>query len=321
MTFDRNAFEQQQKESVTLDESEAKSEVKLFENNNDFHKYSSEGIHSFRIAPAHEPDKHPFAQPVQRVSLPSEYEGKEQRKKVFISLTHGNPEFKDIVVEYVRAVYNKIYDEYQDKDEAKKKLAPVNGFRTADKKWIAGIKPDRYPNWMVYAWDKDKKLARLELYNKIVQGMKTQSIDPANPSVTPSPAITFGDINNGRILSIVVKKVRTDNGEKTERSVLKGDSPRRLSDERMEELFNVKPLADIYSNVYNRDMFLTAKVGLEYFDNKYEYGIFNDPDFLKVVEEIEACYPLEAPTEATEQTDSSDDSIGNTEQETDDLPF
>ena len=325
MSFNREQFTQDSDESLSLEQASERSQVSLSDINSEFHSYAEVGIHRYRVAPSHDPKNHPFAQPVSRVRLPFFIDGKEVNKFVFISKVHGNPDYNDIVVEYVKYASDVLKERYKDEKVRKNVMIPITGGKI-DGKWRSGIKPDKKSNWIVWAWGIDTKfLGRLELYSSLVSSMKKASVDVTSDDLTPKPEITFAHIDKGEMLAIVVNEVTEESKKKKTRDVQRGGKAMPLSDERMEELMEVKPLHELYENIYDREMFLHVKKGLENFDKKHQFNFFEDDAFKEIVSKIEACYPI------TDDSESEDEQTGSLAQndneetlsatEIDELPF
>src|SRR5690606_5850023 len=70
--------------------------------------------------------------------------------------------------------------------------------------------------------------------------------------------------------------------------------PTPLTDEELENFSKLKPLSDIYVNVYKRSDFLLALEGLKRFDEEADdYNIFSYEAWQDKVEELSALYPEE----------------------------
>jgi hypothetical protein len=97
--------------------------------------------------------------------------------------------------------------------------------------------------------------------------------------------------------------------------------PTPLTDEDIENLLKQESLEKMYINSYRKKDFQYALDGLKYIDKENGYGVFENTEFLEVVEEISNYYPeeseevddVEENTEST--TTSGDDLVGLTRDE------
>jgi len=75
-----------------------------------------------------------------------------------------------------------------------------------------------------------------------------------------------------------------------------------LSDEELQELQKLDSLESMFKDSYKRSDYTKALKGLEIFDNKNGFGIFEHDDFLDICEEIDKYYP-ENEEEVKSETD------------------
>lgn len=263
-----------------------------------------EGINAHRICPPHDSND-PSFQPKVTTWLPREVdemkEDKPTGKKiianrpVFNSRVHGETE-KDIVEEYINFVYKLVADSIQDKDERASKMSPINGWRdNKTKKWNPGI---RFSTAFVFYSFESGKLARLELWKADKDKMEDLNISEDANEVIETDC--FSDPNDGVSLLITRQK---DKDGKWENVLNKREfnpkkyktwdefmASERLTDEQLMELDKAPSLKEIYKS-YKRSDFELALKGLQIFDEKNKFGVFEHDEFISIIEEIDAYYP------------------------------
>lgn len=314
MAFDRSKYKKSvplKKVSGIVDEVEKNSKSVYSGNSNKrlFHKIE-EGDNWFKIAPAHNPENSPYV-PFSTSLLECEGDkwengeivGKEVRlRRVFIATVHSpkdeNGQFilkKDPIETYIEYLYRKMNDEYPDKTERDKKLAPLRGFRGKDGKWVFGIKPEH--KIATYAWNDKWEIGRLDLNKKWYRDMEKLSI--RETADEPVPSDIFIDLDEGYPL-ILTKTVSNESGIKKTEYTVETDKPnirkresfddffKRIAvpDSAIEEWQKQKPLEDMLVGVYSEKDFNMAIDGLERFDKKWGFEIFENTEFLDELEEI-----------------------------------
>ena len=311
-TFDRSKFKGAK--LSTLKETKEKaddSNVRLLGggNNNrpNFHEVK-EGRNVFRVMPPHNPEDstyQPFRSAMLECELPEMKDGKEtgkmekKLKKIFIATVHGNAETrklkKDPIELYIKYV-SEMAALYDDKDERQKFLAPITGYRAKDGKWVWGIMPST--SFICYALG-DKKLGRLELYDKWIKEMDKITAKIEEEEDQPLDRDPFSNPDEG--YPLIVEKNKNDKGKfeflidrltpKKRQSWDDFCEEHRVTDEQLKELSEKESLKDLYVNVYTKRDFELALNGLQLFDQKYKYGIFENDEFVKELKEIEAVVP------------------------------
>lgn len=259
------------------------------------------GWNKFRIYPKH-PDAESFIFPAVRHYIPfigKDDDGKEKLMKKFIfnSKVHGNTE-KDVIDEYLNFARKIWADQINDQNELTKKLAPLFGQNgiTGKAEWVCYV--DKYD-------PKGKKVdfGRLKLTagakNKMEKLTITEEADQPiviDPFTDPDEGIAIilhytpdaldksgkKDLKNFYNLSLEQKQVTKFNIELI---------PTPLTDEEIEAFLLQEPLHKMYVNSYTRKDFETAVAGLRLIDDENKYGVFNHPEFLEVLEEIDKYYP------------------------------
>ena len=268
-----------------------------------------EGINIFRICPPHDLGD-PSMQPKCTTWLPIEVDEVDKDKKptgkkvlanrpLFNSKVHYNTP-KDLVEEYIDFVYKLVYDAVQDKDERQKQLYPISGWRGKDGKWNSGIRPSTA--YVMYAF-KDSKLARVEITKT-----DRDSVDKLNiTEAADEPIITdiFSDPDEG--LSLIINHRKNDKGKWENIFSKREFNPKKfktwadfiasekMTDEQLEEFSKQTSLKELYCMSFKRSDFKKQLEGLQNFDEKNKYNVFQHDDFLAIVEEIDKYYPEEDP--------------------------
>jgi hypothetical protein len=313
MAFDRSKYKSVSLKKVSDQVSEAESNSKTsFSGGSGRTKYHKieEGDNWFKIAPAHDPENSPYV-PISTANLECEGDkwedgeivGKEVRnRKVFIATVHSPKDkhgkfmmTKDPVETYLEYVHKKLNDEYPEKAEREKKMAPLRGFRGSDGKWVFGIQPDhKIATW---SWDNKWEIGRLDLNKKWYKDMEKLSI--RETADEPVPSDIFVDLDEG--FPLILTKTVTQEGKrkKTEYKV-DTDKPNIRKRESVDDFFErvavpekaleewqeKKSLEEMLVGVYSEKDFNMAVDGLERFDKKWGFEIFENTEFLDEMEEI-----------------------------------
>jgi len=318
-TFDRSKFKGAKLSTLKETKEEAeKTNVRLLGGGDNirpgFHSTKEKGKYQFRILPAHNPTDDPSYQPFRSTmldcELPEYKDGKEtgklevKKKRIFIATVHGTKEVKalkkDPIELYIKYV-SELAGLYDDKDERQKFLAPITGYRK-NGDWIPGIMPST--SFVCYAL-KDGKLGRLELYDKWVKEMDKIAAKVEEEEDEPLGLDPFSNPDEGYPLTIDKKKALDNNGKETNKWEYDIDrvmpkkrqswddfcEKHKVTDEQLKELSGKESLKDLYVNVYTKRDFELALNGLQLFDQKYKYGIFENDEFVKELKEIEAVVP------------------------------
>ena len=319
-TFDRSKFKGAK--LSTLKETQEKANetnVKLLDNGEQngrpgFHTMKDAGRYVFRIMPpknSEDPTYQPFRSTMLECELPEYKDGKEtgkmevKKKRIFIATVHGNEETrklkKDPIELYIKYV-GELAALYDDKKDRQKFLNPVTGYQPLNQKWVPGIMPST--SYVCYAL-KDGKLGRLELYDKFIKEMDkiTAKIEEEDDEVTGIDP--FSNPDEGYPLVIEKKKAKDKDGKELNKWDYDIDrilpkkrqswddfcEEHRVTDEQLKELSEKESLKELYVDVYTKRDFELALNGLQLFDQKYKYGIFENDEFVKEIKEIEAVVP------------------------------
>lgn len=314
MAFDRSRYKGTSLSKINEGISDAETNSTTAKGGGNFEKTKyhqlEEGDNWFKIAPAHEPEDSPYV-PIAVVNLECEGDkwedgeitGKEvKNRKVFVATVHSPKDkngklivSKDPTETYLSYLNKKLNEEYPDKADRETKLAPVRGFRDKDKKWIFGIQPDhKIATW---AWNKSNEIGRLDLSKKQFREMEKLSIRETAEEAMSSDI--FVDLDEG--FPVIITKTVTGEGnkKKTEYSVsidvpnarkreTADDFFERVSptDKMIEEWQAKKSLKELFVESYQEKDFNMAVDGLERFDKKWSFGVFDDTEFLDEIEEI-----------------------------------
>ena len=266
-----------------------------------------DGRNVFRIMPAHPDDKigSPYL-PCRRTMLKCEVEvykdgeatgqTEVKNKYIFIATQHGGLE-RDPIELYIEYVRKRAEDEFSDKNDRQKFLAPITGWKGKDGKWNWGIIPGT--SYVAYAV-KNGVLGRIELWESWVKEMDKLSISEDPDDVMQIDP--FSDPNEGAPL--IITRGKNDKG-KTEHTISKDEPSRakreswedffertKVSDAHLEELIKQKPLSEMYGkDVYTTRDFDLALDGLRRFDEENKYNIFDNEEFLEELEKIQSQVP------------------------------
>lgn len=238
-----------------------------------------EGKTILRICPPHDPEN-PSLEPVSKAWLPREIEedGKKKIKNmpIFNSRQHS-PIGRDLNDEYIGFLSAIAYKDMS-KEEAKKYLSHVNGYRTQKGEWVSGIRSSL--GYVAYAF-KGEEFGAVEIQRTVSDRMNELAIDEeSDDTIAVDP---FSDPDKGVSLILTYTKAN-ESGKKW--GVSKGSTPKPLTDEQLMKLDGVTSLADRFRNAYTQSDFNNCLEGLRLFDEKHGYGLFNMEDWINVVEEI-----------------------------------
>lgn len=282
----------------------------------------------------------PFAEPVVTTYVPGmildrDKDGKEQKdekgniklklgmRPVFNSKVHGKrdanglPVTKDLIEEFIRLMQEKAKT-IDLEEERKEFMVPVYGrfINKGNAKNVNGI--NYAQKWSIYADKIDSqgaaKIAELEVGKAVKNSLnKIAAIESANEPLGTDP---FTDLDEGRGVKIVYNNsadkpedyytVMLDNS--TVSVVLEGGKKANvvktypISDENLEKFSKMKPLAELYRNVFKSSDFQIQLKGLREVDVKYKIGIFDTEEFQAIAEEIATHYPPEEDKKAEPTT-------------------
>ena len=319
MAFDRNKYKATSLAKINSTVSAAKQAAPFFDGGSSRAPFYNnvDGVVTKRVLPAHIPGNSPYV-PLYTAMLPCEVDDKDVNgnvvgkkivnKKVFLATIHGKYPY-DIIEEYIRRVYEQA-NEYQDKNERSRFLNPITGYRMggAGGKWVSGIKPKL--EYVFYALI-DGKIYRDSLTPKQMEALNKESADLCSQSDQVAVDM-FSDPTTG--FPIRWDRHKDANGKNVDdvRSM-----PLRIGqdwasffeeyavpDSVLQNLEKLESLEDMYVNSYKLKDFELALDGLKRFDEKNQYKIFAQDDFLDMVEKLQAM--VEAREEAKPVAASND---------------
>lgn len=317
MAFDRSRFKAAKVEVNKQISQEVEKTLSTNNSNRGDYLTINEGVNIFRMMPPHnedEPSMQPKAVYWLLCKVPkTDSEGKViegeyswARRPIFDSRIHGGTP-KDIIDEYIKFTKKKIFEDNQDKESAKKLLAPINGWMGKDGKWNQGILVST--SYVCYATKGDilpENLGRLELYEGDKKNLEKLNIDEESGQVIQTDI--FSDPDEG--YQFILNKVRNDKGKWTNVITKKTFIPKpgrkdynaeiaeflksqKVPDSVLEKLSTMEPLSKQFKNAYKRADFERALEALQKFDNDNRYHTFENDEFLDIVQEIDHYYPEE----------------------------
>lgn len=232
-----------------------------------------------------------------------------KKKKVFIATQHSAKMKNCPVLMYIEYVHKRAEDEFTDKDSRQKFLAPINGYRGADKKWVWGIDP--MTSFICYAWDEAGKLGREELRPKWMEEMRRLSVD-ANEDNDSIVCDIFTDPDEG--YPLIIDKTKDDKNKDV--YIISKDIPNEkkreswadffqrvmVTDNQLIELSSKESLTELYYDVYTTRDFNFAIDGLRRFDTKFKYGIFENEEFIERLEIMKETVPEYSESETDQKS-------------------
>lgn len=324
--IDRKRFQSTSISSMKEEENNAKS--KIPKGSSDYTRPGflkiEDGDNWVRIAPTVNPGEQAYVA-CSRVSLECEVDeidtdGKETGKKeiknkqIFIATVHSRKMVDDPILMYIRYAEKIANETKSDKDERRKFLNPINGFKDKQGKWTWGIKP-MSPEYICYAWNKAGELGRLQLFQPMFDAIKKLSTE-RTPEDSPIIVDVFSQLDEA--YPLILKKTKNEKG-KVETTV-SIDLPKRgeswddffkkteLSDKMLAELISQDSLNQIYRDAYTTRDFDMAVDGLMRFDKKHGYNIFDDEEFIIELEELKATCPKYVPRSEKKAETSTEES-------------
>lgn len=206
-------------------------------------------------------------------------DGEKRRITVLDSRVHGGTKY-DLIEEYVKYAKAK-----WGKDTAK-----INALVGTDMN-SQSLNPSF--TWLCYAdvVSEDSELrAKLWEFKKMVRDALNR-LSFSEDDDEPIEVDPFTDPDEG--LPVLVKYLKNPNKKKGENfydvKFPKKPEPRPLTDEELEYFANLKPLSDVLPK-YDMRMFDTALEGLQNFDEENDMGLFDDDEWLDIVEKVKAQY-------------------------------
>lgn len=285
-----------------------------------FHNIVDAGDYIFRVCPPHDKGDAAYF-PFRFSQLPvevDEYKDGEKtgekvvkNKKIFIATQHCDAMDVDPIELYIEYVMERANDEFDSKEDRKKFTAPIFGFRGKDKKWVWGITPST--EYVCYAFDTESKLGRLQLR----EGWLNDLLKAANDGEGEMPDVDpYSDPVEGHPFKITKQQ---DANKKWEYPIVKinpNSSTKEtweafyertaLTESQMKELQSKEPLRKLYINSYTKRDFDLALEGLRRFDKKWEYGIFNNTEFIEKLEELALKVPADPEQENEDKKSGKD---------------
>ena len=316
MTFNRGLYSQgANMESINEAQKDAERHDKKFYEDSGrvgYHEVK-EGRNLFRIAIAQDPKDSPYLGirfsnmevEVDEYDSDNNKTGNKvwKRRKCYVATQHG-PRNKfgvselsaDPIEFYIEFLTKKLKLEVPNEKDREKLLLPIHGYWNEGKyQW--GIRPET--KTICYAWNEAGDLKQLELnkrwYSEL-QGIIIGSSGSSNVAVD-----IFSHVDNGSpfvIEKIVIKEQGKRN--KTEYKISREfpDMQKReswdtffertrITDQQLQDLLEKKALKEMYVENYTRADFGKTLQGLRRFDGIWKFGLFENPEFIAKLKEIE----------------------------------
>lgn len=260
--------------------------------NNEYLNLEDGKLLKIRIFPAH-PHEENFYVSKMCYWLPfTNDDGESKRRTVLDSIAHGGTEM-DIVREYVRFAKSRY------SDDAEKMEALVGTGMQSN-----SLNPQY--SWLCYA-DSVKEDAELKPklweFKKMVRDLLNK-LACSEDEDEPIEVDPFTDPDDGLVLAVkYLKKPNKKKGENyyevdfAKTGKKKEAYSRPLTDEELENFMKMRPLSEIIPRYGMRD-FEQALEGLQNFDEENGFDLFDDDEWLEIVEKVKAQY---------EATDDDDD--------------
>ena len=295
--YDRSKYRGTSVAKLNEQEDEVNSKIPKQEDGRPGFHQIAEGKNFFRIYPAKEgEDTYVFPKVVSWI--PQEVEVKDEkgkvkkkveRRPVFNSKIHGNLPY-DLVEEYQRIANRKIKEDCQDEELIKKKLWAINN-------WTSGIGPKK--GWIMFPdshsdsknnEDTKKTFARLEVWDSTYQEMKKKAAALEDDDKEISDP--FSDPDTGKLL-IITKTTKAKKGGGTsldyDISIHFKDVP--LTDDELMKFDTVEGLSKHLVKCFKRSDFEKQVEGLKLLDEEHEFGVFDDADFIEILDKLEELVP------------------------------
>ena len=148
-------------------------------------------------------------------------------------------------------------------------------------------------SWLCYAdrvQDENELHAKIWEFKKMVRDQlnKLTFSEDEDDAIEVDP---FTDVDEG--VPVLVKYLKNPNKKKGENyydvSFPKKQTPRPLTDAELEYFANLKPLSEVVP-IYGMSDFERALEGLQNFDEENDFGLFDDDDWMEIVEKVKAQY-------------------------------
>lgn len=320
MAFDRSKFKAARVEVNKQVSQEVEKKLEINSSRRGDYLTIDEGLNFFRMMPPHNEDE-PSMQPkavywllcrvpkTDSTGKPIEGEYAWARRPIFDSRIHGGTE-KDIVDEYIKFTKKRIFEDNQDKESARKLLAPINGWMGKDGKWNQGILVST--SYVCYATKGEivpENLGRLELYETDKRNLEKLNIDEESGDIIQTDIFSDPDEGSqfilnrtknekGKFINLISKKVFIPKpGIRDYNAAVKEFlESQRVPDSVLEKLSTMEPLSKQFKGAYKRSDFEKALEALRKFDEDNGYHTFENDEFLDTVQEIDGYYPDEEPS-------------------------
>lgn len=226
-----------------------------------------------------------------------------KNKRVFNATLHSSTMDGDPVSLYMKYVDELIAAKSQ-ADRAKF-AGPINGYRSG-KMWVPGIKPQT--SYICYALQ-GGEIKRLELRKTWFKEIQRLSVQESQDSALTLDV--FSDADQG--YPLLITKTIDPATNKTTYSIEAKKPARNQSwedfyeknmvpDEVLAKLETLPTLNSLFVNSYTKKDWDMELDGLKRFDEAHpEYGIFNNPDFIKELEELSERVPTDKKKEVWEE--------------------
>lgn len=206
-------------------------------------------------------------------------DGETKRGTVLDSIAHGGTKM-DLVREYVKFAKKKYGS-----DTAKMEALLGTGMNSNS------LNPQY--SWLCYAdvvRDGEELKPKVWEFKKMVRDLLNK-LAFSEDEDEPIEVDPFTDPDEG--LPVMVKYLKNPNKKKGEQyyevSFAKKPVARPLTDEELEHFAAIKPLSELIPTYTMRD-FDRALEGLQNFDEENDFGLFDDDDWLDIVEKVKAQY-------------------------------
>lgn len=237
-------------------------------------------------------------------------EGESRRGTVLDSIAHGGTKM-DLIREYVKFAKKK-YGSDSDKMEALLGTGMNSNSLNPQYSWLC---------YADFVRDGESLKPKIWEFKKMVRDALNK-LAFSEDDDEPIEVDPFTDPDDG--LPVMVKYLKNPNKKKGEQyyevSFAKKPVARPLSDEELEHFASIKPLSEIIQNYTMRD-FDRALEGLQNFDEENGFDLFNDDDWLEIVEKVKEQYDGDDSDDAettTKKKASSKKSSKKVEEEEDD---
>ena len=310
-----------------------------------------QGFNKFLLFPSHESIKQmmvengqeiknePFVVSKQIFWLPREVEEKDDNGNVkkdkkgksimkivntpiFDARIHSEAK-RDIVDFYITTLKKQFADEYGTdrtaEEKIKEKMLPIYGSYA---KRVMGIVAK--PSWIMYA---EKLVGNQRVFGRFEIGKAIKmrineliAIEESNQPIGSESNNPFTDIEDRRAIIIKYNKdvddpklVYITEIDSSFDSLTKVINTYPFSDSELEDFLKFPALSEMYKNSYTKKDFDLAINGLKIFDDKHEFGVFLNEDFLDEAEEMRNLYP-ESKEKEVVVSQSEDDEVESEDQ-------